>query len=95
MDYDYSNPAEPTLKPITFGSIALHAVLSSNTETDEEALALFALAEKLQANLDTSTPTELQLNDKEFEVVSNAMRPQAVVVKSRFLQMVAKLNKAK
>lgn len=94
MDYDYTG-AEPTLLPVKFGSFALNFVLSATTESDEDTMLYFSLAEKLQENLNLDKPTELELSDEWYAIVYNAMKPQAVLVKARFLQMVAKLNKAK
>lgn len=78
--------------PVKFGEIALQTIINQPTGTDEEALQLFVLGEKLQQNLDTEKPTEITLDDAEFAYVNEAIARQPVIVKARFLQMVERLN---
>ncbi|GEM_PF-1262995 len=79
-------------KPLTFAQTALNTIIRSRTRTDEEAEALFALAEKLNNTLKVSTPETLELSDEEFAAVKEAIDREAVIVKARFLQMVEELN---
>lgn len=89
---DENGQQYPETIQIKFGRIALDVIIRSGTETDEQALLLFALSEKLQANLDVAEPTEMELTDEEFEWVKRAIDSQAVIVKARFLKMVQEAN---
>ncbi len=82
----------PEVVELKFGKIALDNIVRSGTETDEQALLAFSLAEKLQTNLEEKEPTEIELSEDEFNWVRGAISQQAVIVKARFLQMVEKLN---
>ncbi len=82
----------PETTEVKFGKVALDTIVRSGTETDEQTLLAFSLAEKLQENLELKEPTEMELTDEEYQWVYSAISQQAVIIKARFLQMVEKLN---
>jgi hypothetical protein len=82
------------IAPIKFGKLAVDAIVRASTRTDEEALQAFDLAAKINESLKLSEPTQLELSDEEFEMVSKAIARREVIVKARFLQMVETLNPA-
>ncbi len=79
-------------KPLKFAELVLSKIIRSRTNTDEEAEQLFALAEKLNANLQLEEPTQMEVSDDEYKIIKNAIDSEAVIVKARFLQMVEELN---
>lgn len=80
-----------TAVPVKFAVLALNKIIRSRTSTDEEAETLFSIAEKLNTNLQLE-PTEIEVTDDAFKIIKNAIDSEAVIVKARFLQMVAELN---
>lgn len=77
----------PEIVNIKFGKIALDAIIRMGTETDEQAITMFGLAEKLNENLKQPEPAEMELTQEEFEIVKRVIDSQPVIVKARFLQM--------
>lgn len=77
----------PETTNIKFGKLALDAIIRMGSETDEQALLLFGLAEKLNENLKEPEPAEMELSAEEFEIVKRVIDSQPVIVKARFLQM--------
>ena len=77
----------PETTEIKFGKLALNAIVRMGSETDEQALMLFGLAEKLNENLKLAEPAEMELSQEEFDVVKRVIDGQPVIIKARFLQM--------
>ena len=77
---------------VTYGSKAVKSLGYVRTETDEDALALLALAKKINDTLLTVEPVELSLEDSEFSKVNEVISREPMIIKGQFLQMVAELN---
>lgn len=79
----------PETTNIKLGKLALDAIIRMGTDTDEQALTVFGLAEKLNENLKLVEPTEFELTQEEFDIVKRVIDSQPVIIKARFLQMIA------
>ena len=84
---DKGNQVPETAK-VKFGQIALDAIIRMGSQTDEDALALFNLAEKLNENLKLTEPTAIELTQFELDTVKSIMDNQPVIIKARFLQII-------
>ena len=78
----------PEMVNIKFGKIALDAIIRMGSQTDEDALALFNLAEKLNENLKLTEPTAIELTQFELDTVKSIIDNQPVIIKARFLQII-------
>lgn len=79
-------------KPMTFGKIALDALVRATTKDDAEAKDKFALANQINDNLKLVAPAELQLEDADYDFVAGIIARQPLIVKARFIEMVEAQN---
>lgn len=83
------------VKPVTFAGITNRVVEGlQNVETDEEVIRLDALSKVLVATSKVTEAQELDLSDADFETIKKIIDRQSVVVRARFIEMVALLNPA-